>query len=307
MKIQPLQNGDKIAIVAPSGALKKQDLVIGLEFLQQNNFTPIFGKNLFNTSGIGYNFSGTEQERINDFQQAIDDNEIKAIWCARGGYGAIKIIDELDFSSLKTNFKWIIGYSDITVIHNKLNQLGIPSLHAVTAKAISPQPTKESYESLKKVLVGENLSYELKLKNIHNQQVEGILIGGNLSILYSQMGMLNKDFFKDKILFIEDWYENHYHLDRMLMNFKRNGIFDSIKALIVGSFTKMDDKETNLFYQDDYDKMAYEIIQNELKNYDFPIYFGFPAGHINDNRALVMGTTLKITHENELTKFSFVQ
>jgi muramoyltetrapeptide carboxypeptidase len=293
MKIKPLQKGDTIAIVAPSGALILDELKFGIDFLEQNGFQVQLGKNLFNQSGIGYNFAGTEKERIQDFQQAIDNKNIKAIWCARGGYGAVKIIDELDFSSLKNDFKWIIGYSDITIFHNQLNQLEIPSLHAITAKNYSPKNSIESYKTIKTVLFNQPLFYELELKNTRFRETEGILIGGNLSILYSQMGVLTKKFFTDKILFIEDWY------------LKRNGIFNEIKAIIVGSFTKMDNEKTNPFYHQDFDSIAYQIIEKELSMYDFPMIFGFPAGHISDNRSLIMGAKLKIEKKENNLNFSF--
>ncbi len=304
MKIKPLKKGDKVAIVAPSGFLEKEDLLMGLNFLEENFLEPQLGKNLFNKSGTGYNFAGTENERIIDFQEAINDSSVKAIFCARGGYGAIKIIDKLDFSPLNKDFKWVIGYSDITVIHNKLSGLHIPSLHGINAKGFSKNATKESYETLRKVLYKETLEYNLNLKTIRYKDAEGILVGGNISILYSQLGCLDKSFFKNKILFIEDWYENYYHLDRMLMNMKRNGIFNDIKALIVGSFTRMEDV-TNINYNQDFDEIANTIIKNELSEYDFPILFNFPAGHINDNRTLVMGSTVKIIENKSKIKISF--
>ncbi len=305
MKIKSLLINDKVAIVAPSGYLNKDDLNKAIQFLKENNLIPVFGKNLFKKSGTGYNFAGTDVQRIYDFQEAINNKNIKAIWCARGGYGAVKIIDKLDFSSLKNNFKWIIGYSDITIIHNKLNALKIPSLHAVTAKSFSTNASIESYISLKKVLFKKKLKYniELKSKNYRNE-IKGKLVGGNLSLIYSQLGVLKKTFFKNKILFIEDWHEDYYHLDRMIMNMKRNGVFNQIKALVIGSFTKMDDKD-NLFYNKDFDETANKIITDELEAYNFPIFYNFPAGHINDNRALIFGLNLSITKNKDNFVFDF--
>ncbi|MFA9290146.1 MAG: LD-carboxypeptidase [Solirubrobacteraceae bacterium] len=305
MKIKSLLINDKVAIVAPSGYLNKDDLNKAIQFLKENNLIPVFGKNLFKKSGTGYNFAGTDVQRVYDFQEAINNKNIKAIWCARGGYGAVKIIDKLDFSSLKNNFKWIIGYSDITIIHNKLNALKIPSLHAVTAKSFSTNASIESYISLKKVLFKKKLKYniELKSKNYRNE-IKGKLVGGNLSLIYSQLGVLKKTFFKNKILFIEDWHEDYYHLDRMIMNMKRNGVFNQIKALVIGSFTKMDDKD-NLFYNKDFDETANKIITDELEAYNFPIFYNFPAGHINDNRALIFGLNLSITKNKDNFVFDF--
>uniref|UniRef100_UPI002612AB3C S66 peptidase family protein n=1 Tax=uncultured Empedobacter sp. TaxID=410844 RepID=UPI002612AB3C len=227
--IQPdfLKEGDKIAIVAPAKRMLQGELDEAIELIKSWKLVPVLGKNIYTEYDFGYKYAGTDELRTEDFQWALDDVEIKAIWCARGGYGSVKIIDELDLTNFKKHPKWIIGYSDITVFHNHFNRLGYQTLHAVTAKKLANTDYLPiSYQSVYDVLFGKEIQYDNSIHAYNNLgEVKGELVGGNLSIVCSLLGsesaIINPS---DKILFLEDWFENWYAVDRMLMNLKRNGI-----------------------------------------------------------------------------------
>src|SRR5690554_5799209 len=214
----------------------------------------------------------------------MDNPEMKAIWCARGGYGTVRIIDKLDFSEFIKNPKWVIGYSDVTVLHSHLHNLGVESLHAQMHVQIETK-SSESAQSIKKVLFGE--SYQVEFKN--NQKLnrlgsaKGQLVGGNLSILYSLCGSPSAIKTDGKILFIEDLDEYLYHIDRMMMNLKRNGMLDHLAALIIGGMSDMNDNEIP------FGKDAEAIILDAVEGSDYPVHFDFPAGHVEDNRTLIIG------------------
>ena len=230
-----------------------------------------------------------------NFQQFIDDERIDAIWCARGGYGTIRIIDSLDFSRFIKKPKWIIGYSDITVLHSKGQQLEFETLHATMPINISKN-SSESIESLRKVLFGESLMYTIPTISYNKKgTTTGELIGGNLSMLYSMTGSDLSLHTKGKILFLEDLDEYLYHIDRMLMNLKRNGYFDHLAGLIVGGMTDMHDNSVA------FGKNAHEIIVDITSEFDFPICFNFPAGHLDDNRALIFGRSVTLSVDDSVT------
>lgn len=298
--IQPpyLKKGDKIAIVAPAKRIIEGELDEAIALVKDWGFEPILGKNIYQSYDFGYLYAGTDEERAEDFQWALNDPEIKAIWCARGGYGCVKIIDLLDFIAFKKNPKWIIGYSDITVFHNHVNKLGYQTIHGVTAKKLmNVEYHSDSYPSLYRILIGEEMNYSFKNEFIFNQQgeVEAELVGGNLSMVYSLLGSQSAINAKDKILFLEDWFENWYAVDRMLMNLERNNIFSQIKGLILGSFTHMDTEEENAEnYNNPYDPKTYQIIHQLTKKYQIPIVYQFPAGHTGHNLSLKMGANVRL-------------
>jgi muramoyltetrapeptide carboxypeptidase len=307
LKLPNLKPGDKVAIIATSGRVFESELEENLQFLRSLELIPVFGKNLFQEYFEGYFYAGTPNQRLQDLQDALDNPDIKAIWCARGGYGAVHLLDELDWSAFQKTPKWIIGYSDITALHNHINNWNIPSLHAITVKRLNVSYTNESFSSLKSALIDGELSYDISahaFNRIGNSQ--GKLVGGNLSLIYSLMGTPSELKGEDLILFIEDWNENWYHLDRMLMNLKRNGLLDRIKGLIVGSFTRMDTEEENENFLHDYDETSYQIIHKFMKDYSFPICFQFPAGHTGDNRALVLGNQVKLEVSENTTRLEFI-
>lgn len=289
-----LKVGSRLAIIAPAGRVFKKEIEFAVDWLRENQWQAVFSEDLFYEYNFGYFFAGTDEHRLHQTQQALDDDAIDAIWFARGGYGSVRLIDKINFDKFIKKPKWLIGYSDITVFHNAINNMDIPTLHAVTAKQLNTEYSTETYTSLVKVLKGESLFYEIPT-HILNQKgkAKGKLVGGNLSMIYSQLGSRTAIKKEESILFIEDWQENWYHLDRMLMALKRSGLFENIKGLIVGSFTKMDIKEENKDYSIPFDSVSNQIILSHFRELNIPICFNFPAGHIGDNRALVLGAEAK--------------
>lgn len=297
MKIPPsLQKGDTIAIVATARKNIDNNLQPTIDLLHSWGLEVVIGK----TIGLDNNqLAGTDAERVADFQNQLDNPNIKAIWCVRGGYGTVRIIDLLDFTQFKQNPKWIIGFSDVTIIHSYLNQMNIASIHGAMPVTLA-KATPETIESLRKALFGENLNYEI-LYDATNKlgNAKGQIVGGNLSILYSLMGSNAQIDCKDKILFIEDLDEYLYHIDRMMMSLKRCGCFDDLKGLIVGGLTKMKDNEIP------WGKNANQIIDDVTKDYSFPILYNFPAGHFPDNRALIFGKQVSLELNKKSSKLIF--
>jgi len=275
-----LKIGDKIGIISTARKITIEELNPAIKTLESWGLQVVLGINLFQEDD---QFSGTVVQRANDLQSMIDDNSIKAILCARGGYGTVQIIDAIKFTNLKKNSKWIVGYSDVTVLHSHLNNLGIASLHASMPINFESN-TNESLLSLKNALFGNLNNVECKAHPLNKfGKIEGDIVGGNLSILYSLLGSQSAIDTTGKILFIEDLDEYLYHIDRMMMNLKRNGIFGNLKGLIVGGMSDMNDNSIS------FGKTAEQIILEYTKDYDFPICFGFPAGHLVDNRCLSLG------------------
>jgi len=272
--------GDKIGIISTARKITIEELKPPIKTLESWGLKVVLGANLFQEDD---QFSGTVDQRTNDLQIMIDDNSIKAILCARGGYGTVQIIDAINFTNLKKNSKWIVGYSDATVLHSHLNNLGMASLHA-TMPINFEGNTNESLWSLKNALFGNLNNVECKAHPLNKfGKIEGDVVGGNLSILYSLLGSSSDIDTIGKILFIEDLDEYLYHIDRMMMNLKRNGIFGNLKGLIIGGMSDMNDNSIP------FGKTAEQIILDYTKGYDFPICFGFPAGHLADNRCLILG------------------
>jgi len=277
---EKLKIGDKIGIISTARKITIEELNPAIKTIESWGLKVVLGANLFQEDD---QFSGTVDQRTNDLQIMIDDNSIKAILCARGGYGTVQIIDAINFTNLKKNSKWIVGYSDATVLHSHLNNLGMASLHA-TMPINFEGNTNESLWSLKNALFGNLNNVECKAHPLNKfGKIEGDVVGGNLSILYSLLGSSSDIDTIGKILFIEDLDEYLYHIDRMMMNLKRNGIFGNLKGLIIGGMSDMNDNSIP------FGKTAEQIILDYTKGYDFPICFGFPAGHLADNRCLILG------------------
>tara|TARA_B110000238_G_scaffold195928_1_gene235860 strand:+ start:171 stop:1067 length:897 start_codon:yes stop_codon:yes gene_type:complete len=277
---EKLNIGDKIGIISTARKISTEELNPAIETLESWGFKVILGINLFEEDD---QFSGTIEQRTADLQIMIDDNSIKAILCARGGYGTVQIIDGINFNNLKINPKWIVGYSDVTVLHSHLNNLGIASLHAsMPINFVSN--TNDSLKSLKNALLGNLNSAKCKAHPLNKfGKIEGDIVGGNLSILYSLSGSQSDINTAGKILFIEDLDEYLYHVDRMMMNLKRSRMLGKLKGLIVGGMSNMNDNSIS------FGKTAEQIILDHTKDYDFPICFGFPAGHLSDNCSLRLG------------------
>jgi muramoyltetrapeptide carboxypeptidase len=289
----PLKRGDTIGILSTARKISEEELAPAVRIFESWGFKIRYAPNLFKEDR---QFAGTDAERASDLQAFMDDPSIKAIVAARGGYGTVRIIDQIDFSLFKRNPKWVAGYSDPTVLLNQLFNLGIESLHAPMPVGFASN-TDTSLNSLKKALMGNPLATSFKAHPLNRSGIaSGRVVGGNLSILYSLLGSstaLNTD---GCILFLEDLDEYLYHIDRMVLNMKRNGYFSKINGLMVGGMTDMNDNTVP------FGQTAEEIIYDAVKEYDFPICFQFPAGHQNDNRTLIFGRemTLDVGQTNRL-------
>jgi muramoyltetrapeptide carboxypeptidase len=301
IKPEYLKKGDTVAIVAPSGVLKNYNgyILKAKELLKSWELEVVIGENVFNDNG---HFAGTDNQRSADFQLALDDKAIKGIWCARGGYGAMRIIDNLNFEKYKENPKWIIGYSDITAIHNDLHNNKSESIHGIMCKSLEKidVDNNESISLLKKTLFGEKLSYTIEGNNYNIEgNSNGQLIGGNLTLLHCLLGSESSIDTDGKILFIEDLGEYLYHIDRMLISLKRAGYFDNCKGLIVGDFTDMR-KNTTPFGRN-----LKELILDIVKEYDFPVSFGFPAGHGEKNYPMILGREINLEVSKQQSTINF--
>jgi len=278
-----LKKYDKVAIVATARKVSHEELIPAIRIFESWGLEVVTGKNIYTE----YNqFAGTDEERIAGMQEILDDPLIKAVFFARGGYGNIRIVDRIDFSGFLKNPTWIAGFSDVTVIHSHIHQcFGVETLHCTMPYSIYTFPAeKESCESMRKALFGEELVYSFQAGELSRKgSAEGLLTGGNLSIIYSLTGSISDIETHGKILFIEDVDEYLYHIDRMMMNLKRSGKLSRLSGLIVGNMTDMKDNEVK-FGND-----AYSIIADAVKGYGYPVWFGFPAGHAVVNHALILG------------------
>ena len=280
-----LKIGDTIGIVSTARKISLDELTPAIDIIKSWGLQIKLGANLFEEY---HQFSGTIAQRTSDLQTMIDDDSINAILCARGGYGTVQIIDQINFTELKKNPKWIIGYSDITILHSHLNNLDIASLHASMPINFSTN-SSQSLVSLKKSLFEFTSPIEIPSHPFNKLGVaEGEIIGGNLSILYSLLGSKSDINTSGKILFIEDLDEYLYHIDRMIMSLKRNEKLNQLKGMIVGGMNDMNDNKIP------FGKTAEQIIFDYTKDYTFPICFNFPAGHLQDNRTIILGAKSKL-------------
>ena len=289
--IPALKKGDTVAIVAPAKTIEKEYIDYAVDFFEKNGYKVLVGKNCLAQHNY---FAGTDEQRLADFQEALDNPDVKAIICARGGYGCVRIVDEIQWASLINYPKWIVGFSDVTVFHQRINILGLPSIHG-TMPLNFKENSPESLTTLLQHLEGNHQAVTIAPHPMNiSGKAEGNLIGGNLSILYSLLGTDDEVDFQDTILFIEDLAEQLYHLDRMFFAFKKAGLLGQIIGLIVGGMTDM--KDTAI----PFGKSWEEIIIEHIKPYNIPLVFDFPAGHINDNRALVFGekVTLEVSNQS---------
>ena len=292
-----LKAGDTVGIVSTARKITEAELQPFLNLLKEWELIPLLGKTI---GAADHQFAGNDAFRTQDFEDMIDNPVVKAIWCARGGYGTVRMVDALDFSNFIHHPKWIIGYSDITVLHITLHNLGIASLHAQMGLEIE-QKTQATRQSIHNVLFGKEYGIEViseeKLNRIGTAQ--GELVGGNLSVFYSLLGSSTAIETKGKILFLEDLDEYLYHIDRMIQNLKRNGLLSDLKGLIVGGMSQMNDNTVP------FGKTAEEIIWDAVKEYEYPVCFNFPTGHIKDNRALVMGADTQLSVKEKHVTLSF--
>jgi muramoyltetrapeptide carboxypeptidase len=291
-----LKAGDTVALVCTARKFFPEDAKPAIDLLES------WGLNVKLGTTIGldnFQLGGTDSERAADFQAQLDDENVKAIWCARGGYGTVRIIDSLDFTNFKQHPKWIMGFSDVTVLHSQLNVERVASFHSIMPFTVPTAP-EEVKETLRKALFGETISYTIPSKNYDVKgTASGELVGGNISILYSLLGSKSAIDTKDKILFIEDLDEYLYHIDRMMYNLKRNGYFENVKGIIVGSMTDMHDNEIP------FGQNEVQIITEIAKDISIPIAFQFPAGHQSDNRTLILGKQVHFEVNEKEIKLKF--
>ena len=280
-----LKKGDKVAITCPAKKLPKP-MTDAVALLQSWGLEVVLGETV---DASYHQFAGDDTLRAKDLQRFIDDDSIKAIFAARGGYGTVRIIDRVDFSHFATNPKWIIGFSDITVLHAHLfSNYNAQTIHGQMPVNI-PDASATSLETLRKALFGEELSYQLKPHPLNRMgEGKGLLIGGNLSLLVTINNSASDMDYSGKILFIEDVGEYLYAIDRMLRALDRAGKLKNLAGLIVGGFTELKDNDIP------FGQTVPEIIIEVVKNYDYPVCFDFPAGHIPDNRSLILGKALNI-------------
>lgn len=290
-----LKKGDKIAITATARKVSFEEIKESIGILESWGLVVIIGK----TIGLGsHQFAGTDAERTADMQNFLDDPEIKAILSARGGYGTVRMMDDLKYDRFMQSPKWIIGFSDITILHSHLNSvLGVQSIHGTMAFSFHNNTT-QALESLRMALFGGSIEYHFGAHQLNRKgKMKGEIIGGNLSILYSLLGTKTPLLTAGKILFIEDLDEYLYHIDRMMMALKRAGKLDGLAGLIVGGMTEMKDNKVP------FGNTAEEIIMDNIKEYNYPVCFGFPSGHIADNRTIVFGKTTTIDVGEKMVDF----
>lgn len=298
-QIDFLKPGSKIAITAPARMVTPDEMQYAINWLKGKGFVPVYDDRLF---AHHYIFAGDDSFRAAVFQHYLDDEDIEAIWIARGGYGSIRIIDKLDFTQFLQYPKWIIGFSDGTVFHGKLNRLGVPSLHAAMPFYFENK-TPEAKHALFDALLGKPLQYEFPSHPLNkNGVMEGEIVGGNLSVLYGMMGSNSIPELDGKILFIEEVDEYIYHIDRMMHALKRAGKLENLKGLIVGGLTQIKDNSHP------FGMTAEQVIAEAVAEYDYPVCFGFPAGHFDDNRPLFFGlkSRIEVTEESSVFLGNFV-
>ena len=300
-KIQPpfLKSGDKVGIVSPAWNIDESKLLEAITFLENWGLKVVIGKNAAKQSGP---FAGSDEERLSDLQTMTDNPDIKAVFFSRGGYGALRIIDKVDFSPLKLHPKWYVGFSDITTILNWLNETcGIISIHSeMPLNYYNAEKTPETFETLRKALFGELETIEWNGKVFRRDKAVGEITGGNLSLVFSLLGTRGDPDALGKILFLEDVGEYLYHIDRMLISLKLAGKLKDLSALVIGGMSEM--KETKTLWA----KSIETIVMDAVSEYNYPVVFNFPAGHINDNRAFYFGRKAELTCQNESNILRFI-
>ena len=294
-----LKKGDAVGITCPAGFITLEEIQPAVNKIKEWGFEIKIGSTVGKKD---FTFGGTDEERLNDFQQMLDDKNIKAIMCARGGYGAIRIIDALDFKKFTINPKWIIGFSDITVIHCHLNKnLGIASIHSKMCNSFPTDWSKaepvqmETIESIQQCLAGKKMTYSA-VPNDKNKTgtAAGVLTGGNLKTLETLASSKSDINTNGKILFVEDTGEYLYSIDRMFWNLKRSGKLNKLKGLIIGGF-KVKPADT---IEEEFGKNLFDIVLEKVKQYNYPVCFDFPVGHQKNNFALKCGVKHRLSVEN---------
>ena len=301
IKIQPeyLKPGDEVAIVSPSFFIEEKKLMGSIALIEKWGLKVRLGKNVLKAMGP---FAGSDVERLSDFREMTEDDNIRAVICSRGGYGISRIINDVDFSPLKNNPKWYVGFSDITVLHLWLSEVcGIISVHGeMPLNYSNTEKTEATFLSLQQALFGGFKPIEWEGKFFREGDVTGEITGGNLSLICGMIGTSAEPSTKGKILFIEEVGEHYYHIDRMMTSLKLAGKLKGLSALIVGGMTKLQDSKVP------WGKSVEETILDIVDGYDYPIFFNFPAGHISDNRAFYFGKRARIVVKGKKASLSYI-
>ncbi|MCJ8290584.1 MAG: LD-carboxypeptidase [Crocinitomicaceae bacterium] len=292
-----LQKGDLIAIVAPAKSIEREHVLFAKAFFEKEGFRVEISKNCL---GEHHYFSGDEAQRLIDFQSALDNPEVKAIICARGGYGCVQLLDRIQWAAQLREPKWIVGFSDVTYLHQRMQRHEIASIHG-TMPLNFQQNSEEALSTLIGCLMGKPSEISWK-PNEYNRlgTATGTLVGGNLSILYALLGTDDQIDFENSILYIEDVGEPIYAIDRMFYAFSKAGIFDKIKGLIVGGMTNLSDTAVP------FGKCYEEVILSHFDYRKIPIAFNLPAGHIDDNRALILNANVALTASQNTSQLSYL-
>ena len=293
IKPEFLSEGDVVALISTARKIDEESLESAIEEIEQWGLQVLKAPNLHQSQ---FQFSGTDEQRAQDLSWALQNPEIKAIICVRGGYGTVRILDPVDFSILNKHPKWICGFSDVTALHNHvLSQTGICSIHSTMPISFS-ENSEESKTTLKDALYGNLAGYKLNGEFLTGSEIQGRMIGGNLSVLYSLLGSNSLVNMNGKVLFIEDIDEMLYHLDRMLIAMTRNDFLNGIKGIVVGGMTDFRDNTRQFGWASDnpYGKDALGIIKERLCELNCPVYWGFPSGHISNNLAWYHGGEMAI-------------
>jgi muramoyltetrapeptide carboxypeptidase len=299
--IPVLRPGDKIAIVATARKIMLPEIEVAVRTFESWGLKVTVGQ----TIGASYNyFAGDDTLRLQDIQLALDDDSIKAIICARGGYGTTRIIDQIDFTAFEKNPKWLVGFSDVTALHSHIHNLGLQSIHGIMPLLFPKEGAQDSIESLRKILFGEQLSYHAAPHDLNRTgTATGQLVGGNLSMIHTLTGTNSDISTEGKLLFLEDLCEYLYHIDRMMVHLDRSGKLANLAGLIIGDMSDMNDTPVP------FNKSAYEIILEHTGKYNYPVSYSFPVGHEPHNLALVCGklATLKVNETGTSLTYSDIQ
>ena len=294
--VPTLKPGDLIEILAPAKAIEENHILFAKDFFESKGFKVRISENCL---GVENYFSGSVSQRLVDFQNALNDPDVKAIVCARGGYGCVQLVDKVQWANSLLTPKWIVGFSDVTVFHQRVNILGNNSIHGTMPLNFETN-SPEALQTLVDALTGHPYSI---VTSAHQKntlgKAKGRLLGGNLSILYSLLGTNDQVDYSSSILFIEDVAEQIYHLDRMFYAFEKAGILDKINGLVIGGMTDFKDTATPF-------GMSYEeVILSHFEYRNIPVCFNFPAGHIDDNRALILGAGVTLSVQKEKVQLTF--
>lgn len=297
--IPALKPGDKIAITATARRITYPEIEMAVKVFQRWGLEVVIGQSI----GASYNyFSGDDALRLQDLQQFLDDKTIKAIICARGGYGTTRIIDQVAFTRFRQHPKWVVGFSDVTALHCHIHNFGLESIHGIMPLLFPQKGTEDAIETLRKVLFGENLHYSAAPHEFNRVgTATGQLVGGNISMLHTLTGTRSDISTEGKILFLEDLCEYLYNVDRMMVHLDRSGKLANLAGLIVGDMSDMNDTPVP------FGKTAYEIILEHTGKYNYPVCYGFPVGHEPLNLALVCGRKAKLEVSDQEVKLGYYQ